>query len=69
MTAGQSTAGVRAAKRASTHTLPGLRELQRIGGSYGSSGIRFTTLPTVTCKDWRSEIPARDPGPEGPSEP
>ncbi|MCX5315899.1 hypothetical protein [Streptomyces sp. NBC_00154] len=42
----------------------------RIDGSYGISGIRFTTLPeTVTCKDCRSEIPARDPGPEGPSEP
>ena len=42
----------------------------RIEGSYGISGIRFTTLPqTVECKDCRSEIPARDPGPEGPSEP
>ncbi|MGW3624790.1 hypothetical protein [Streptomyces sp. NPDC000880] len=42
----------------------------RIDGSYGVSGIRFTTLPdTVTCMDCRSEIPARDPGPEGPSEP
>ncbi|MET7571262.1 hypothetical protein ABZT04_22575 [Streptomyces sp. NPDC005492] len=41
----------------------------RIEGSYGISGIRFTTLPqTVECKDCRSEIPARDPGPEGPSE-
>ncbi|MFG2631296.1 hypothetical protein [Streptomyces sp. NPDC048473] len=41
----------------------------RVDGSYGISGIRFTTLPqTVYCKDCRSEIPARDPGPEGPSE-
>lgn len=41
----------------------------RIEGSYGVSGIRFTTLPDiVTCMDCRSEIPARDPGPEKASE-
>lgn len=40
----------------------------RIEGSYGISGVRYTTLPhTVECTDCRSEIPARDPGPEGPA--
>ncbi|WP_327327806.1 hypothetical protein OG735_38695 [Streptomyces sp. NBC_01210] len=41
----------------------------RIDGSYGVACIRFTTLPdTVTCMDSRTGIPARDPGPEAPSE-
>jgi hypothetical protein len=40
----------------------------RIEGSYGISGVRYTTLPDmVECKDCRREIPARDPGPEGPA--
>ncbi|MFB8043125.1 hypothetical protein ACFC8F_17765 [Streptomyces hydrogenans] len=42
----------------------------RVEGSYGISvGVRYSELvTTVDCKDCRSEIPARDPGPETPSE-
>lgn len=40
-----------------------------VDGSYGVSGSRYAVLPdTVTCMSCRTEIPARDPGPEGPSE-
>lgn len=40
----------------------------RIEGSYGVSvGVKYSEFSgTVGCKDCRSEIPARDPGPEGP---
>ncbi|MFJ5099340.1 hypothetical protein [Streptomyces sp. NPDC088557] len=42
----------------------------RIEGSYGISvGVKYSELvSTVPCKDCRSEIPARDPGPEGPAQ-